>query len=199
MQSCNEGRSDAAITHPAIQTGKSDGARRCEGGNSNTRVSPVTVRSAPAIVSKSEAVGLLLPWPNSRFNEPLALLVLLPTGSACHWKVCETAVLVPLLNAEAAKSIACELKPAADVAVPAVFREPGILIACGSVTGHISHTYSDHVSIPKFIEANWGLAPHPTCGALQVHVDYSFDRLHDSKLVQAYGIFEALELGYWRV
>jgi hypothetical protein len=28
----------------------------------------------------------------------------------------------------------------------------------------------------------------PTRGALQVHVDYLFDRLHDSKLVQAYGI-----------
>ena len=25
--------------------------------------------------------------------------------------------------------------------------------------GHISHTYSDHVSILKFIEANWGLDP----------------------------------------
>src|SRR5260370_42011380 len=30
--------------------------------------------------------------------------------------------------------------------------------------------------------------PRPTRGALQVHVDYWFDRLHDSKLVQAYGI-----------
>src|SRR6267143_1531838 len=30
--------------------------------------------------------------------------------------------------------------------------------------------------------------PRPTRGALQVHVDYLFDRLHDSKLVQAYGI-----------
>jgi phospholipase C len=25
--------------------------------------------------------------------------------------------------------------------------------------GHISHAYADHVSILKFIEANWGLAP----------------------------------------
>jgi phospholipase C len=25
--------------------------------------------------------------------------------------------------------------------------------------GHISHTYTDHVSILKFIEANWQLAP----------------------------------------
>ena len=28
--------------------------------------------------------------------------------------------------------------------------------------GHISHTYTDHVSILKFIEANWGLAPLTT-------------------------------------
>ncbi len=25
--------------------------------------------------------------------------------------------------------------------------------------GHVSHTYADHVSILKFIEANWGLRP----------------------------------------
>jgi phospholipase C len=25
--------------------------------------------------------------------------------------------------------------------------------------GHVSHTYADHVSILKFIEANWGLSP----------------------------------------
>ncbi len=25
--------------------------------------------------------------------------------------------------------------------------------------GHISHTYTDHVSILKFIEYNWGLSP----------------------------------------
>src|SRR6266853_5556224 len=30
--------------------------------------------------------------------------------------------------------------------------------------------------------------PRPTRGALQVHVDYWFDRLHDSKLVQTYDI-----------
>jgi len=28
--------------------------------------------------------GLLVPAPNSRFSDPLALLVLLLTGSACH-------------------------------------------------------------------------------------------------------------------
>ena len=30
--------------------------------------------------------------------------------------------------------------------------------------------------------------PRRTRGPLQVHVDYLFDRLHDSKLAQAYGI-----------
>jgi hypothetical protein len=30
--------------------------------------------------------------------------------------------------------------------------------------------------------------PRRTCGPLQVHIDYLFDRLHDSKLAQAYGI-----------
>ncbi len=28
-----------------------------------------------------------------------------------------------------------------------------------TTAGHISHTYTDHASILKFIEANWGLAP----------------------------------------
>ncbi len=28
--------------------------------------------------------------------------------------------------------------------------------------GHISHIYTDHVSVLKFIEANWGLAPVTT-------------------------------------
>src|SRR5450631_3258327 len=30
--------------------------------------------------------------------------------------------------------------------------------------------------------------PRPTRGPLQVHVDYLFDRLHDSKLAQAYSL-----------
>jgi len=30
--------------------------------------------------------------------------------------------------------------------------------------------------------------PRRTRGRLQVHVDYLFDRLHDSKLARAYGI-----------
>jgi len=36
---------------------------------------------------------------------------------------------------------------------------PLIVVSPWTTGGHISHTYTDHVSIPKFIEANWGLAP----------------------------------------
>jgi len=38
-------------------------------------------------------------------------------------------------------------------------RIPTIVVSPYSKPGHISHTYTDHVSILKFIEANWGLAP----------------------------------------
>jgi len=38
-------------------------------------------------------------------------------------------------------------------------RIPTIVVSPWTKPGHISHTYSDHVSILKFIEANWGLAP----------------------------------------
>ena len=34
--------------------------------------------------------------------------------------------------------------------------------------------------------------PRPTLGALQVHVEYLFDRLHESKLVQAYSLLVPL-------
>jgi phospholipase C len=50
--------------------------------------------------------------------------------------------------------------PAAD-GIDAVCSAPG----CGKLRstlskgGHISHTYTDHVSTLKFVEANWGLAP----------------------------------------
>src|SRR5579871_6227728 len=54
---------------------------------------------------------------NSRFNVPDGLLVLLPTGSACHWKVWFTALPVLLLNADADWLVACELKPFVAVAV----------------------------------------------------------------------------------
>jgi phospholipase C len=38
-------------------------------------------------------------------------------------------------------------------------RIPLIVVSQFTEAGHISHTYSDHVSILKFIERNWGLAP----------------------------------------
>ena len=54
-------------------------------------------------------------------------------------------------------------------------RIPMIVVSTYSTGGHISHTYTDHVSILKFIEANWSLPtvtkrsrdnlPNPTTGA----------------------------------
>jgi len=38
-------------------------------------------------------------------------------------------------------------------------RIPTLLVSPWTRPGHISHTYTDHVSILKFIEANWGLPP----------------------------------------
>jgi phospholipase C len=38
-------------------------------------------------------------------------------------------------------------------------RIPLIAVSPFSRSGHISHTYADHVSILKFIERNWGLRP----------------------------------------
>ena len=38
-------------------------------------------------------------------------------------------------------------------------RIPMIAVSPFSRGGHISHTYTDHVSILKFIERNWGLKP----------------------------------------
>jgi len=38
-------------------------------------------------------------------------------------------------------------------------RIPTLVVSPFTKPGHISHTYTDHVSILKFIEANWGLAP----------------------------------------
>jgi phospholipase C len=34
-----------------------------------------------------------------------------------------------------------------------------IVVSNYSKGGHISHTYTDHVSVLKFIEANWGVSP----------------------------------------
>jgi phospholipase C len=38
-------------------------------------------------------------------------------------------------------------------------RIPTLVVSKYAKPGHISHTYTDHVSILKFIEANWGLPP----------------------------------------
>ncbi|MDQ1389614.1 MAG: hypothetical protein QOF56_3068, partial [Acidobacteriaceae bacterium] len=38
-------------------------------------------------------------------------------------------------------------------------RIPTLVVSPHTKPGHISHTYTDHVSILKFIEANWKLAP----------------------------------------
>jgi len=38
-------------------------------------------------------------------------------------------------------------------------RIPMIVVSPYSMGGHVSHTYSDHVSIIKFINYNWGLVP----------------------------------------
>ncbi|MFZ0731640.1 MAG: alkaline phosphatase family protein [Candidatus Sulfotelmatobacter sp.] len=38
-------------------------------------------------------------------------------------------------------------------------RIPLIVVSPWTTAGHISHSYTDHVSILKFIEANWNLAP----------------------------------------
>ena len=38
-------------------------------------------------------------------------------------------------------------------------RIPTLVVSKWTRAGHISHTYTDHVSILKFIEANWGLSP----------------------------------------
>ena len=38
-------------------------------------------------------------------------------------------------------------------------RIPTLVVSPWTKAGHISHSYADHVSILKFIEANWGLAP----------------------------------------
>ncbi len=41
-------------------------------------------------------------------------------------------------------------------------RIPALVVSPFTKAGHISHTYADHVSVLKFIEANWGLAPVST-------------------------------------
>jgi len=41
-------------------------------------------------------------------------------------------------------------------------RVPFIVVSSLAKTGYVSHDYSDHVSILKFIERNWGLKPIST-------------------------------------
>jgi phospholipase C len=41
-------------------------------------------------------------------------------------------------------------------------RVPMLVVSPYTKPGYIDHTYSDHVSILKFIEANWGLSPLTT-------------------------------------
>jgi phospholipase C len=38
-------------------------------------------------------------------------------------------------------------------------RIPMIIVSPWTIGGHVSHVYSDHASVVKFIEANWGLGP----------------------------------------
>ncbi|MBV9782224.1 MAG: hypothetical protein JO264_00240, partial [Acidisphaera sp.] len=38
-------------------------------------------------------------------------------------------------------------------------RIPAIMVSPYSIGGHISHTYTDHVSFLKFVEKNWRLRP----------------------------------------
>jgi hypothetical protein len=68
------------------------------------------------------SVSVLLPEAYKRFSDPLALLVSLPTGSACHRKFWLTAVPVPLLKTDALKFNGWEFLPAVTVAVPVVGR-----------------------------------------------------------------------------
>jgi phospholipase C len=56
-------------------------------------------------------------------------------------------------------------------------RIPMIVVSKYSQGGHISHTYTDHVSTAKFIEANWGhwhdLQPEPRQSAKSGHGEES--------------------------
>ena len=64
------------------------------------------------------SVGVAFPFPNNRFRLPEKLVVSFPTGSACHWNVCATALLVALLKTDADKISGSEFSPAVAVALP---------------------------------------------------------------------------------
>src|SRR5208337_3115633 len=68
------------------------------------------------------SVGVAVPDPNSRFNLPTGVALLLPTGSACQRKVSFTGFSVLLLYAEAVKFSGCEFFPAVEVDVPVAGR-----------------------------------------------------------------------------
>ena len=48
-------------------------------------------------------------------------------------------------------------------------RIPMIVVSKYSKGGHISHTYTDHVSVLKFIEANWSVPPITTRSRDNLH------------------------------
>jgi hypothetical protein len=69
-------------------------------------------------IDRPVSPGVPLPDRYSKFSVPEGLAVLLPAGSASQENSCGTAVLVPLLNEEAIKSMGLEVKPCVAVAVP---------------------------------------------------------------------------------
>ena len=85
------------------------------------KVCPETKVNSPVLLSFNPvSPGVSVPLPKSRFNVAPGVEVLFPVGSACHSKCCNTALLVPLLNDEASKSVAFELKPLLALAFPVV-------------------------------------------------------------------------------
>jgi hypothetical protein len=69
-------------------------------------------------IDRPVSPGVPVPARYSKFSVPEGLAVLLPAGSASQENSCGTAVLVPLLNEEAIKSVGFETKPCVAVAVP---------------------------------------------------------------------------------
>ena len=61
-------------------------------------------------------------------------------------------------------------------------RIPLIVVSKFTQGGHINHTYTDHVSTLKFIEANWGLSPITTRSRDNLPSDHHDQRLHPDEL-----------------
>jgi phospholipase C len=57
-------------------------------------------------------------------------------------------------------------------------RIPMIVVSPYSTGGHISHGYSDHVSILKFIEANWSLDPVKNAAGITSPIPLSATTIH---------------------